>query len=59
MDDNTPMPWGLHKGRKMANVPSSYLKWVYDNNKGDAAVRGYIESNLNVILKDIKEEQND
>lgn len=27
------MPFGVYKGKKMANVPASYLKWIYDNNK--------------------------
>jgi len=57
MNDETLMPWGLHKGRKMANVPSAYLKWIHDNNKGDAAIRGYIESNWDVILKDLEEQE--
>jgi len=55
--DETLMPWGKFRGTKMANVPSSYLKWCYDNNYGNAAFRGYIESNMDVILKDIKEEE--
>lgn len=59
MTDETLMPWGKFKGIKMANVPSYYLKWIYDNNKGDAAVRGYIESNMDAILKDIKEEEDE
>ena len=54
--DETLLKWGKFQGIKMANVPSSYLKWCYDNNYGSADFRGYIESNLNVILKDIEEE---
>ncbi len=54
--DKTQMPWGKFKGMKMANVPSSYLKWLYDNNYGDAAIRGYIESNLDDILKNLEDD---
>lgn len=33
LTDNSIMPFGVYKGKKMANVPASYLKWIYDNNK--------------------------
>jgi len=59
MNDETLIPWGIHKGTRMIDVPASYLKWIHDNNKGDAAVRGYIEYNWDVILKQVKEEQNE
>lgn len=59
MNDETLMPWGKFEGWKMANIPSSYLKWCHDNNYGDAAFKGYLESNMDIILKDIEEEQNE
>ena len=54
MTDQDPMPFGIHKGKAMANVPDSYLFWIYNriqikaesgNNltKDEAAVLGYIE----------------
>jgi uncharacterized protein (DUF3820 family) len=27
MTDESLMPWGKHKGEKMANVPPEYLLW--------------------------------
>jgi len=30
LTDESPMPFGKYKGEKMANVPASYLKWIYD-----------------------------
>lgn len=32
MTDNDLMPFGKHKGKKMANVPASWLVWFYDEN---------------------------
>lgn len=28
LTDNSPMPWGKHKGTAMANVPAHYLLWL-------------------------------
>jgi uncharacterized protein (DUF3820 family) len=28
VDDETLMPFGEHKGKKMANVPARYLTWI-------------------------------
>ena len=28
-DDNSIMPFGEHKGKKMINVPDSYLMFIY------------------------------
>jgi len=51
MDDNSLMPFGKYKGQKMANVPASYLMWLYDSGtKG--SVRDYIIDNLDVIKKE-------
>lgn len=33
LTDNCPMPFGPHKGTKMANVPDSFLKDFWETNK--------------------------
>lgn len=33
MNDESIMPFGKHKGEKLANVPADYLLWLYDNYK--------------------------
>lgn len=33
MNDKDLMPFGKHKGTPMANVPDSYLLWLYDRLK--------------------------
>jgi len=51
LTDIDAMPFGKYQGTKMANVPDSYLVWLYDSFRGkrqfgDAKrVREYIEDN--------------
>lgn len=52
LTDESIMPWGIHKGTKMANVPASYLLYMYDNNKCDLPVKEYIKENLEVLKKE-------
>ena len=60
--DETLMPWGKHKGTALANVPASYLKWIWDEEvkskgsflKKSPSLKAYIEDNLDVINKEIK-----
>jgi len=52
--DENPMPFGKYKGEKMANVPATYLMWLYDENKCNKEVRDYIEDNLEVLKTEIK-----
>jgi len=47
--DDDLMPYGKYKGVKMANVPASYLIWLYDNNKAANSVKFYIEENMEVL----------
>lgn len=57
LNDNSPMPFGKHKGVKMANVPASYLLWLYDNDKCSSCVKEYIEDNLDVLRIEIDREK--
>jgi uncharacterized protein (DUF3820 family) len=60
LTDNSFMPYGKHKGKKMINVPADYLLWLYENQKCSGEVRAYIASNhevLTVQAKRIREEQ--
>lgn len=61
LTDESIMPFGKHKGEKMANVPASYLLWIYDewtlpNPRFcfvNQEVKAYIEDNLDVLRKEI------
>nr|WP_319268248.1 DUF3820 family protein [uncultured Draconibacterium sp.] len=55
LNDNSPMPYGIHKGKKMANVPDEYLKWLYKEGKCSGAVKAYIEENADVLNIEIEE----
>lgn len=56
LNDESLMPFGKYKGEKMANVPASYLMWIYDNNKCSAEVKEYINDNMDVLKQEIKNE---
>lgn len=43
------MPYGKHKGERMADVPAAYLLWLYDNDKCTTDVAEYIENNIEVL----------
>lgn len=54
LKDTDQMPFGIHKGKKMEDVPASYLMWLYDNNKCNGNVKEYIIDNLDVLRGEIK-----
>lgn len=61
LTDDSIMPFGKYKGEKMANVPASYLLWIYDEwtlpnprfGFVNQEVKAYIEDNLDVLRKEI------
>lgn len=57
LTDKSEMPYGIHKGKTMANVPAKYLIWLYDNQKCTVQVKAYIEDNIEVLREEIKREQ--
>lgn len=56
-DDNTPMPWGVHKDTKMGDVPDNYLLWLWTDKQSfkpnNRALFAYIETNLDAIQANI------
>jgi uncharacterized protein (DUF3820 family) len=45
------MPFGLHRGTAMANVPASYLLWLANNSDNlQENVKKYIEENKENLL---------
>jgi len=58
------MPFGKYKNEKMANVPASYLIWIYDEWTSrrfafeNKEVKAYIEENMDVLREEIKSENN-
>lgn len=54
LTDSSRMPFGKYINEKMANVPASYLMWLYDNNKCNQQVKDYIEENMDVLKDELK-----
>lgn len=61
--DETRMPFGKYKGTKLANVPASYLLWLYEQIKPMAPNKRsldqkylleYIEDNKEISEKENK-----
>ena len=49
LNDNSLMPFGQHKGKKMIDVPAPYLLWIYEQNFD---VMVYIRENMEVLRKE-------
>jgi uncharacterized protein (DUF3820 family) len=47
------MPFGVHKGKPMQEVPASYLAWLKDQRCHHPGVRGYIEDSWSAILTEL------
>jgi len=54
LNDNSLMPWGKHKGDKMANIPAYYLIWLYDSGKCYSDVLRYIQDNLDDLRQEVE-----
>jgi uncharacterized protein (DUF3820 family) len=53
LTDEDPMPFGKHKGQRMADVPASYFAWLKDQGCAHPGVRGYIENSWSAILSEL------
>lgn len=55
-DDESIMPFGEHKGKKLLDVPASWLLWAYDNIKGlELGLKKYIQENMKQLLTELGE----
>ena len=57
LNDSSVMMFGKHKGEKLANVPASYLLWLFDKGVDDP-MRTYIKDNLEVLRIEKWREEN-
>jgi len=60
LTDESLMPFGKYKGEKIANVPATYLDWLYGemvergyNSSSARDVKIYIDKNREVINKEL------
>lgn len=54
LNDASRMPWGKYQGEMMADVPASYLIWLYEEKKCSGEVLQYIKDNLDMLRLEIK-----
>ena len=54
--DETVITFGIHTGKKIANVPARYLIFIYEQGKCPENIRDYIKDNWDVLKKQEKEE---
>ena len=54
MTDDSLMPFGKHRGKKLIEVPDSYLFWLSKENRVTGELHDYIEDNLDAIKENIK-----
>lgn len=52
LTDDSPMPFGKHKGRPMKDVPADYLHWLYTDGCNNPLVTAYIKSRMNALKKE-------
>ena len=56
LTDESLMPWGKYKGEKMADVPASYLIWIYENGKYNMDFGRYVLDNWDGLKLEVKRE---
>lgn len=52
MRDEDLMPFGMHKGKMMSDVPAKYLIWLRDEGCSNPDVSKYIKENWTCLLKE-------
>ena len=52
--DETPMPWGTHKGTPMGKVPPDYLLWLFKQDwiRDWPDVHDYLVANQTALLQE-------
>jgi len=58
MTDTDKMPFGKHAGKRMEDVPASYLLWLWDNGvwqEPHKSIHGYIKASWSALLADCKD----
>lgn len=52
LTDESLMPGnGVHKGKRMKDVPADYLLWCRENARASKSVNAYISDNYDALLK--------
>ena len=54
LEDTDLMPFGVHKGKQMQNVPPDYLAWLKRNGCSNPRVAAYIDWAWKAIEMELK-----
>lgn len=56
--DETVMPFGQHRGKKLANVPAEYLIFMYDEGRlnSNPEIKGYVKENYDILYSETEHE---
>ena len=57
MTDQDLMPFGKHKGEKMANVPADYLLFLHRGGRIFGGIKQYINDNLELLEKEAEKKK--
>lgn len=52
LSDESSMPFGKHRGKRMIDVPAQYLLWLNDDGLKDGPLKNYIERNLDALKQE-------
>jgi hypothetical protein len=57
--DQTPLPWGQHKGTPIGQAPSAYLLWLFKQDwiRDWPDVHDYLVKNQDLLLAEDEEEK--
>lgn len=58
-NDETVMPWGQHKGKKLSELPASYLLWLFEQRwiKDWPGLHAYLKKNEDLLMAEKRENQ--
>lgn len=54
MEDSDLMPFGIHKGKEMEDVPAQYLLWLDREGCSHEGVKDYIKENMAILVKEVE-----
>jgi len=59
LQDTNKMPFGMHRGKQLSEVPDKYLLWVYENPLSRSSeiyprLWAYLEDNLEAFKENCK-----
>ncbi len=49
LTEESIITFGAHKGKKLIDVPASYLIWLYENDKCSNELKEYISDNMDAL----------